>query len=107
LARNVGGTSGGSNQRRQQRKPGSTTRKPMLNIGQKIYFRNDLKEIVLNSEMDDNIKASFMATLTARAEKMSIPDAKIYLKEVQDRGQIAPPTAMRVLRLLDRYTKYR
>ena len=76
-------------------------------MGQLVYFRNDLKEIILNSEMDDNLKGSFMATLTARAEKRSIPEAKQYIKEVQDRGQIAPATAMRLIRLLDRYTKYR
>jgi len=101
------GTGAGQDRKRPRKNPGSTTRRPMLNIRNMVYFRNELKEIVLSSEMEDNIKASFMATVIAKSSNMSIPEAKAYINEMETRGQVPPQVAYRVARLLDRYTKHR
>lgn len=83
------------------------TRRAMLNVGQMVYFRNDLKEIMSFSDMLEKDRASFMATLTARASQRSIPEARQYIDEVEAREGFSKDTARRLHRLLDHYTKYR
>ena len=84
-----------------------TKPKAMLNLGKLDYFNYDLKEMINSSDMDENQRQSFMATLTARARQRSIKEAKDYIIEVEERGDISRDLADRVRRLLDRYSKYR
>ncbi|MFW3146430.1 MAG: hypothetical protein ACMUIE_06430 [Thermoplasmatota archaeon] len=84
-----------------------TKPKAMLNLGKLDYFNYDLKEIMDSSDMDDNKRPSFMATLTARARQRSIKEAKDYISEVEERGDISRDLSDRLRRLLDRYSKYR
>jgi hypothetical protein len=79
----------------------------MLNIGQMVYFRNDLKEIMSFSDMEEGLRPSFMASLVAKASQRSIVEAREYIGEVEQRGQFGPDTTRRLNRLLDHYTKYR
>lgn len=79
----------------------------MLNIGQMVYFKNDLKEIMHFSDMEEGLRPSFMASLIAKASQRSIVEARQFISEVEQRGQFGPDTTRRLNRLLDHYTKYR
>ena len=89
-------------------KMNSRTRpKQMLNLGKLDYFKYDLNEIMERSGMDEEKVGPFTATMTARARQRSIKEAKEYILEVEERGDITKETSIQLCRLLDRYTKYR
>ena len=93
-----------------QRKPKDpksmqTTR--MLNMRDETYFKYHLKNILQRSEMDDKTKTSFIATLMAKASRMSIKEAKKFLNEKAEEGVVEDDVRDQISRLLDRYTKSR
>ncbi len=85
----------------------STKRTPMLNIHRIGYFKYDIKELMARSNMEEDKIPSFIATLTAKASRMSIKDARDYIREVEERESFSKETADRLCALLDRYSKYR
>lgn len=79
----------------------------MLNIARLDYFKYDLNEIMGRSRMNEEMVGPFKATMTARARQRSIKEAKDYITEVQERGDISREISEQLFRLLDRYSKYR
>jgi len=92
---------------RKKDNPGERLRKPLLNLGRLDYFKYDLNEIVEGSDMNEDLRPSFMASVTAKASQRSISDAKDYISELEGREELSEETAQRIKRLLDRYTKVR
>ena len=79
----------------------------MLNIHRIGYFKYDIRELMARSDMEEDQIPSFIATLTAKASRMSIKDGKTYVREVEEREGFSKETADRLCALLERYSKYR
>ncbi|MFW3145322.1 MAG: hypothetical protein ACMUIE_00740 [Thermoplasmatota archaeon] len=92
-----------------QRKPnpGERLRKPLLNMGRLDYFKYDLNEIVESSNIDDDLRNSFMASVVAKSSQRSIDEAKEYVEDLEDQEKLSKETSQKIRRLLDRYTKIR
>ena len=82
-------------------------RTPMLNMRKLGDFRYDIREIVSKSQMDESLGPSFIAQVIAKASRISIKDAKNYVKEFEQRGSCSKRVSEDICSLLDRYTKYR
>jgi len=87
--------------------PGERVKRPLLNLGKLAYFKYDLNEIMDRSKMEDKFVGSFKASIIAKSSKMSIQEAKDYIREVEARKEITTDVSMVLCRLLDRYTIYR
>lgn len=90
-----------------KRNPGEKMRKPMLNMGRLDYFKYDLNEIIDDSDINDDLKPSFKASIMAKASQRSISDAKEYMEELASKGEVSEETLTKLKRLLDRYTRVR
>ena len=96
--------------KRNQKGPKNNNRQPkapMLNMRKVNYFRYDVREIVANSQMDEAVGPSFIAQVIAKASRVSIKDAKMYVRDFQERGECSKNVSDNICNLLDRYTKYR
>ena len=87
--------------------PGERSRRPLLNLGKLAYFKYDLNQIVDRSDIEDSLIGSFKGTIIAKSSKISIQNAKEYIREIEGREQITTDTSKRICNLLDRYTTYR
>lgn len=79
----------------------------MLNLGKLAYFKYDLNQIVDRAEIEDSLVGSFKGTIIAKSSKISIQEAKDYIRDIEGREQITEDTSKRICSLLDRYTTYR
>ena len=79
----------------------------MLNMNALPYFKYDLKNLLEKAKMDDNVKNSFVATLWSKASRMSIPEAKDFVKDKCEEGIFDSDMEAKLLRLLDKYSKWR
>ncbi|MDD1773372.1 MAG: hypothetical protein LUQ14_01960 [Methanomassiliicoccales archaeon] len=79
----------------------------MLNISRLGGFKYDLKEIIRRSQMDETFAPSFIASIVAKASRISIQDAKSYVKEAKDIGKYSDAVTNEICGLLDYYSKYR
>ena len=87
--------------------PGERSRRPLLNMGKLAYFKYDLNQIIDRAEIEDSLVGSFKASIIAKSSKISIQDAKEYIRDIENREHISKDTSKRICSLLDRYTIYR
>lgn len=80
---------------------------PMLNMRKLGDFRYDVREVVAKSQMDEATGPSFIAQVIAKASRISIKDAKKFVRDYEKRGECNKYVSENVCSLLDRYTKYR
>ncbi len=99
------GRNGYRDSQRNNRK--DTPRMAMLNIGRLGGFKYDLREIVRRSQIDESFAPSFIASIVAKASRISIQDAKTYVKETKDVGKYSDAVSNEICGLLDYYSKYR
>jgi len=101
------GKRGGRSFHNKKFNPGERARKPLLNLGRLAYFKYDLNQIIDRAEIEDSLVGSFKASIIAKSSKVSIQDAKDYIREIESREQITNDLSRRICSLLDRYTTYR
>jgi len=107
---NRGKITGNRNGKRNNRGPKPSNRQPkapMLNMRRVLDFRYDVRQVVAKSQMSEEISPSFIAQIIAKASRISIKDAKIYVREFEERGECSKSVSDNICNLLDRYTKYR
>lgn len=85
----------------------ATKRQPMLNTHRIAPFKYDMNEIIQTTAMDPSMASSFLASVIAKASRQSAKDAKDYVREFSDNGDLTKETADRMCRLIDKYSKYR
>jgi hypothetical protein len=83
------------------------SRKKMLNLHRVTPFRYDMREIVAETQLDDSTGPALIASVIAKASRVSTKDAKDYVREFETKGEITRRDADDICRLLDRYSKYR
>ncbi len=87
-------------------KPASS-RQSMLNTHKLAPFKYDMNEILSQSSMDPTMASSFLATIIAKASRISTKDAKEYVKTFVEAGNLTKDEFDKISRLMDRYSKYR
>ncbi len=79
----------------------------MLNLHKLIPFRFDIREIMANYKVDEAIASSVIASVIAKASRISIKTAKEYVCEQEKAGRYPSQVTGEICDLLDRYSKYR
>lgn len=82
-------------------------RQTMLNTHRLNPFKYDMNEILSASSMDPSMAISFLASVIAKASRISTRDAKTYVRENLDEGYLTKSESDRICKLLDKYSKYR
>ena len=85
----------------------STKRQAMLNTHKINPFKYDMNEILEASSMDPSKASSFLASVIAKASRVSTKDAKEFVRTFLDAGDITKEEYDKISRLLDRYSKFR
>ena len=92
---------------RPQRTKESTKRQAMLNTHRINPFKYDMNEILEASSMDPSKASSFLASVIAKASRVSTKDAKEFVKTFLEAGDLTKEEHDKICKLLDRYSRWR
>lgn len=90
-----------------QRTKESTKRQAMLNTHRINPFKYDMNQILEASSMDPAKASSFLASVIAKASRVSTKEAKDFVRTFQDAGDLTKDEADKISKLLDKYSRYR
>jgi len=82
-------------------------RQSMLNTQKLAPFKYDMNEVLSASAMDPAKSSAFLASVIAKASRVSTRDAKDYAKTFLDAGDLTKDEFDKIIRLMDKYSKYR
>lgn len=85
----------------------STKKQSMLNTHKLSPFKYDMNEILSASRMDPAKASSFLATVIAKASRISTKAAKEFVKTFLDSGDLTKDEYDKICKLLDKYSKFR
>ena len=85
----------------------STKRQSMLNTHKINPFKYDMNEILASTSMDASKASAFLASVIAKASRVSTKDAKEYIRGFMDSGDLTKEENDRICKLLDKYSKFR
>lgn len=97
----------GARKNKQQRTKESTKRQAMLNTHRINPFKYDMNEILEASAMDPSKASSFLASVIAKASRVSTKDAKDFVKTFLEAGDLTKEEHDKICKLLDRYSRWR
>jgi len=103
---NVPGASSSQKKNKAKRKE-SSKRQSMLNTNRMAPFKYDMNEILSSTSMDASVASSFLASIVAKASRVSTRDAKDYAKTFVESGELTKEEYDKMCRLMDRYSKFR
>lgn len=96
-----------NSQRSKPKTKEATKRQAMLNTHKLAPFKYDMNEILSVSQMDEAKASAFLASLIAKASRVSTRDAKDFARTFLDSGDLSKEEFDKIGRLLDKYSKYR
>ena len=102
-----GGEKAGAKKNKPVKTKESTKRQAMLNTHKINPFKYDMNEILESSSMDPAKASSFLASIIAKASRVSTRDAKDFARTFLDSGDLTKEEYDKICRLLDKYSKYR
>ena len=79
----------------------------MLNLRYIISFKYHLKQILEDSKIDEDFSNAFIANLITKGSRVSLMEAKDYVRSCVKEGVLGEETSKEILQLLDRNRKYR
>lgn len=82
-------------------------KQPMLNTHKISPFKYDMNEILSQSSMDPSMASGFLASVIAKASRISTKEAKDYARSFLDEGNLSKEEYDKICRLMDKYSKYR
>jgi len=85
----------------------ATRRQSMLNTHKLAPFKYDMNEILSGTQMDEAKASAFLASLIAKASRVSTKEAKEFVRGFMDSGDLTKDECDRINRLMDKYSKYR
>lgn len=85
----------------------SRTRAKMLDAGRENHFRFDSEQILEESGMEPEDWRPLLQTIWARGSRDSVDDAKAWLRERQDEGELDGDTAKKLTQIISQYATYR
>jgi hypothetical protein len=102
-----GGDKQGAKKNKPVRTKESTKKQPMLNTHKLAPFKYDMNEILTASRMDPAKASSFLASVIAKASRISTKAAKEFAKTFLDAEDLTKDEYDKICKLLDRYSKFR
>jgi hypothetical protein len=90
-----------------KRPPTSCERTPMLNLNRVTTFRYDIREIMSHYEIDEAVASTVIASVIAKASRISIASAMSYVREQEEAGSVKKEVSEEICDLLDRWSRYR
>jgi hypothetical protein len=78
-----------------------------LDIRRLTYFRYDIKEIFNSTDMDPKVWNPVLASIVTKASRLGIKGAKEYINNLVTEDVVTDEIAKALLRVLDRYKKWR
>ncbi|MDR2866832.1 MAG: hypothetical protein LBV13_05485 [Methanomassiliicoccaceae archaeon] len=103
---NVPGSASSQKKQKVKRKE-SSKKQSMLNTNRMAPFKYDLNEILSSTSMDASAASSFLASIVAKASRVSTKEAKEFAKTFVESGSLTKEEYDRICRLMDRYSKFR
>ncbi len=85
----------------------ATRRQSMLNTHKLAPFKYDMNEILSGTQMDEAKASAFLASLIAKASRVSTKEAKEFVRGFMDSGDLTKDECDKINRLMDKYSKYR
>jgi hypothetical protein len=79
----------------------------MLNLRSLDVFRNILREILADSEMNEDFRNALIANIITKGSRTSLKEAKDYVRSLAKQGTLTDKTSDEICKLLDRNKKYR
>ena len=79
----------------------------MLNTHKLNPFKYDMNELLASTSMDDAKASAFLASVIAKASRVSTKEAKDFIRGYIDTGDITKEESDKMCKLLDRYSKFR
>ncbi|MGD1061184.1 MAG: hypothetical protein ABR879_06980 [Methanomassiliicoccales archaeon] len=79
----------------------------MLNLRRMEVFRYDVRALLADFKVDEALASTVIANVIAKASRVSVSDAKEYVKEIETRGGYGKEVSQELCQLLDKYTLYR
>jgi len=85
----------------------STRKQSMLNTHKMAPFKYDLKEILSKTQIDEAKASAMLASLIAKASRVSTREAKDFVRTYVDAGDLTKDEFDKIARLMDKYSKFR
>ena len=85
----------------------SCERTPMLNLNRVTTFRYDIREIMSHHKVDEAVASTVIASVIAKASRISIDSAMAYVRDQEKAGMYERQVSDEICDLLDRWSKYR
>jgi hypothetical protein len=79
----------------------------MLNLNRVTTFRYDIREIMSHYEIDEAVASTVIASVIAKASRISIASAMSYVREQEEAGSVKKEVSEEICDLLDRWSRYR
>lgn len=79
----------------------------MLNTHKMAPFKYDLKEILSKTQMDEAKASALVASLIAKASRVSTREAKEFVKSFVEAGDLTKEEFDKISKLMDKYSKFR
>lgn len=79
----------------------------MLDVRKLTYFRYDAMEILNSSVIDEKVWTSMLASIVTKASRLGIKEANEYLRQLEKDEVLDIETSKALIRLLDRYKRWR
>jgi len=79
----------------------------MLNIHRMGSFKYDVRDALSSSPIDESLASSILANIIAKSSRISVKDAKDYIRDLEQKQTIDRNLSGDLCALLDRYSKYR
>lgn len=90
-----------------KRPPTSCERTPMLNLNRVTTFRYDIREIMSHYDIDEAVASTVIASVIAKASRISIVSAISYVREQEKAEIVNKDVSAEICDLLDRWARYR
>ena len=100
-------TSSPNSQKGKPKTKEATKKQSMLNTHKLAPFKYDMNEILASSQMDEAKASAFLASLIAKASRMSTREAKDFVRTYLDSGDLTKEEFDKICKLMDKYSKYR
>ena len=96
-----------SNSRFKNKKRSDYQKVAMLNLRAITPFKYYLREILSDSQLDEDFINAFIANLITKGSRGSLSDAKDYVKDLEKQGVFTDSISKDICSLLERHRKYR
>ncbi len=79
----------------------------MLNVHRLGSFKYDVRDAMGSAKIDETTASSILANVIAKASRISIKDAKDYVRDLVQSNTLEKQAADDICFVLDKYSKYR